>query len=117
MIQADEAARPVALVTGGGGDIGRAIALRLARISRAVAVVDINEKAARETADLVTGGVCRAMAIGADVSSASQTAAFVEAVESELGPIGIFANNAGDRRRGRAAARLSRRDVRPALSG
>ena len=39
---ADELDRPVALVTGGGGDIGRAIALRLGRMSKAVAIVDID---------------------------------------------------------------------------
>jgi NAD(P)-dependent dehydrogenase (short-subunit alcohol dehydrogenase family) len=89
------AGRPVALVTGGGGDIGRAIALRLAQMSEAIAVVDIDERAAAETADIVTSAGCRAMAIRADVSSAAETAAFVEAIETTLGPIGIFANNAG----------------------
>jgi len=87
--------RPVALVTGGGGDIGRAIAQRLARTSAAVAVIDIDEGAATETANLVRSVGCKAMAIRADVSSPSETAAFVAAVEDELGPIGIFANNAG----------------------
>ncbi len=87
--------RPVALVTGGGGDIGRAIAVRLARGSAAVAVVDIDERAAAETARLVEFAGCKAMVLCADVSSASETAAFVEAVEDQLGPIGIFANNAG----------------------
>jgi NAD(P)-dependent dehydrogenase (short-subunit alcohol dehydrogenase family) len=95
MTQAIDAARRVALVTGGGGDIGRAIALRLARTSQAIAIVDISEGAARETADLVIATGCRAMAIRADVSNARETAAFVEAVEGELGPIGVFANNAG----------------------
>jgi NAD(P)-dependent dehydrogenase (short-subunit alcohol dehydrogenase family) len=95
MTQADDAARSVALVTGGGGDIGRAIALRLARTSQAIAIVDINERAAQETADLVIGSGCRAMAIRADVSNARETAAYVEAVEDELGPIGVFVNNAG----------------------
>lgn len=90
-----EAARPVALVTGGGGDIGRAVALRLARMSRAVAVVDIDEAAAGATAGLVEAADCRALAIRADVSSPAETAAYVEAVEAQLGPIGIFANNAG----------------------
>ena len=87
--------RPVALVTGGGGDIGRAIALRWARTSEAVAIVDIDQHAADETARLVEAAGCRAMAIRADVASSLETAAFVEAIESGLGPIGIFANNAG----------------------
>ena len=87
--------RPVALVTGGGGDIGRAIALRWARTSEAIAIVDIDPHAADETARLVEAAGCRAMAIRADVASSLETAAFVEAIESGLGPIGIFANNAG----------------------
>lgn len=95
MSGSDEASRPVALVTGGGGDIGRAIALRLARMSGAVAVVDLDEAAARATVALVEAAGCKALAIRADVSSPSETAAYVETVESQLGPIGIFANNAG----------------------
>jgi NAD(P)-dependent dehydrogenase (short-subunit alcohol dehydrogenase family) len=87
--------RPVALVTGGGGDIGRAIALRLAQMSDAVAIVDRDEAAANACARLVEEAGGRALAIRADVSSALDTAAFVEAVEGQLGPIGIFANNAG----------------------
>lgn len=85
----------VALVTGGGGDIGRAIALALARTSRAVAIVDLDEAAAAATAHLVEAAGAKALAIRADVSSATETAAFVETIEQTLGPIGIFANNAG----------------------
>jgi NAD(P)-dependent dehydrogenase (short-subunit alcohol dehydrogenase family) len=85
----------VALVTGGGGDIGRAIALALARTSRAVAIVDIDEAAAAATARLVDAAGAKALAIRADVSNAAETAAFVETIERKLGPIGIFANNAG----------------------
>lgn len=85
----------VALVTGGGGDIGRAIALRLARMSDAVAVVDRDEAAANATARLVEETGVRALAIRADVSSARDTVSFVETTETRLGPIGIFANNAG----------------------
>lgn len=95
MTDAIEIIQPVALVTGGGGDIGRAIALRLARSCRAVAVIDIDDEAADATAHLVEACGCIATAIRADVSSAHETAAFVEAVERRLGPIGIFANNAG----------------------
>ena len=57
---ADELGRPVALVTGGGGDIGRAIALRLARMSRTVVVVDIDEQAAAKTASQVQSKGCAA---------------------------------------------------------
>src|SRR5882724_1381773 len=95
MTQANDTARPVALVTGGGGDIGRAIALRLARSCRAIGIVDIDDEAADATAHLVEAIGCMATAIRADVSSAAETAAFVDAVENRLGPIGIFANNAG----------------------
>lgn len=87
--------RPVALVTGGGGDIGRAIALRLAQMSDAVAVVDRDEAAANATARLLEEAGARALAIRADVASSLDTAAFVETAEGQLGPIGIFANNAG----------------------
>ena len=92
---ADELDRPVALVTGGGGDIGRAIALRLARMSKAVAIVDIDEQAAAQTASLVQASGCEARAIRADVSNPQQTADLIDAVEGAFGPIGIFANNAG----------------------
>ncbi|MCA6108910.1 SDR family NAD(P)-dependent oxidoreductase [Bradyrhizobium cenepequi] len=85
----------VALVTGGGGDIGRAIVLALARKSQAVAIVDIDEAAAAATARLVETAGAKTLAIRADVSSAAETAAFVETIEQKLGPIGIFANNAG----------------------
>jgi NAD(P)-dependent dehydrogenase (short-subunit alcohol dehydrogenase family) len=95
MTQAFEVMQPVALVTGGGGDIGRAIALRLARSCRAIAIVDIDDEAADATAHLVEAIGCIATAIRADVSSAAETVAFVDAAENRLGPIGIFANNAG----------------------
>jgi NAD(P)-dependent dehydrogenase (short-subunit alcohol dehydrogenase family) len=87
--------RPVALVTGGGGDIGRAIALRLAKDSAAVAIVDIDEQAAAATARLVEAAGCKVMAVRADVTNPQDVAAFVNVVEAGLGPIAIFANNAG----------------------
>lgn len=64
-------------------------------MSDAVAIVDRDETAAGAVAQLVEQAGARALAIRADVSSARETAAFVEAVEARLGPIGIFANNAG----------------------
>jgi NAD(P)-dependent dehydrogenase (short-subunit alcohol dehydrogenase family) len=95
MIADSESQKPVSLVTGGGGDIGRAIAVRLARICGGVAIVDIDEQAAGETARLIEATGVKTLVIRADVSSASDTSYYVETAENELGPIGIFANNAG----------------------
>lgn len=85
----------VALVTGGGGAIGRAIALRLAETADSVAVVDLDLAAAEQTAAAVDALGRRALAIRADVSDEADAAGYVEAAEQQLGPIGVFANNAG----------------------
>jgi 3-oxoacyl-[acyl-carrier protein] reductase len=86
----------VALVTGGGRGIGRAVSLALARAGCDV-VVNYRERrddahsAVREIQQLGR----RAVAIQADVSRAADVAQLVRAAESELGPIEILVNNAG----------------------
>jgi NAD(P)-dependent dehydrogenase (short-subunit alcohol dehydrogenase family) len=85
----------VALVTGGGGGIGRAIALRLAAGGADVAVVDLDESLGAETARLVEAAERKALFIKADVSVSADVEAFVDAAEERLGPIEAFANNAG----------------------
>jgi len=87
--------RPVALVTGGGGGIGRAIALKLAQTRAAVAIVDLDEDLGKATTGLLNDSGCRSIFIRADVSNGGETAAFVDEVERTLGPITLFANNAG----------------------
>ncbi|GJD49707.1 Levodione reductase [Methylobacterium crusticola] len=84
----------VALVTGAGGEIGRAIALRLAA-AHDVAVVDIDERLGTETAEMIEGLGRRGLFIRADVSVSEDVARSVEAAETRLGPITAFANNAG----------------------
>jgi 3-oxoacyl-[acyl-carrier protein] reductase len=86
----------VALVTGAGRGIGRAIALTLAEAGADVAVnyreqLEPAEAAAREIRRLGR----RAEVVQADVSLAADVARLVEASESGLGPIDILINNAG----------------------
>jgi 3-oxoacyl-[acyl-carrier protein] reductase len=86
----------VALVTGGGRGIGRAISLALARAGTDVAV---NYRERREDADSAVREIQdmgrRAAAIQADVSRGAEVTRLARAVESELGPIEILVNNAG----------------------
>ncbi len=85
----------VALVTGGNGGIGRAIALGLARAGAAVAIVGRNEeKNARVLEELrATGRPCAALTL--DVTRREELGPTLQRIEGELGPIGILVNNAG----------------------
>ena len=84
-----------ALVTGGGRGIGRAIALCLARDGANVAVLDINEDNAEETAEMVRNLGCQAVAIQADVSDSGAVQRAVNTTMETLGDLHILVNNAG----------------------
>jgi len=85
----------VALVTGGGRGIGKAIALRLAKLGAAVSICGRNEEPLMRTAqDLRVLGV-RVHAQTADVTRPADIALLVESTEQDLGPITILVNNAG----------------------
>ncbi|MFN8594473.1 MAG: SDR family NAD(P)-dependent oxidoreductase [Thermomicrobiales bacterium] len=81
----------VALVTGAGSGIGRAIAHALADAGARVAVTDIDAAAAARVASELPG----AMALELDVTSAASARRAVAATEAALGPLAILANNAG----------------------
>ncbi|MFK0294526.1 3-oxoacyl-ACP reductase FabG [Streptomyces sp. NPDC090442] len=85
----------VAIVTGAARGIGAATAVRLAAEGRAVAVLDLDESACKDTVGKITAAGGRAVAIGCDVSDSDQVAAAVERVASELGAPTILVNNAG----------------------
>lgn len=85
----------VAVVTGGGGVLCRGFAHTLAACGAKVAVLDINEEAAKSTADSINAGGGTAKAYKADVLNGEAMTQVAEAVKSELGPCNILLNGAG----------------------
>jgi len=86
----------IALVTGGGRGIGKAIALGLGEAGCDVAVNYVSREAdARATAAAIEALGRRALVVRGDVSKSADVAAFVAAVEAGLGPVDILVNNAG----------------------
>jgi 2-hydroxycyclohexanecarboxyl-CoA dehydrogenase len=85
----------VAVVTGGGSGMGRAICQHLARQGRTVAVLDINGEAADEVAKEVRAEGGTALGARVDVSDRSAIDAALGEVRSALGPIGIMVTSAG----------------------
>jgi len=84
-----------AIVTGGARGIGAATARRLAADGHAVAVLDLREEQAAETAAGIVAAGGRAIGVGADVADAAAAAAAVARVTDELGAPTVLVNNAG----------------------
>lgn len=87
--------KKVAIVTGGGGAIGRAICLRFAEEGSMVGVFDINEDAANETAALIEKSGGKASVQRLDITDYDAVAAAARAFEQTAGPVNILVNNAG----------------------
>jgi len=85
----------VAVVTGAGSGLGRAIAHRLASEGAVVMVADINEKAAQTVAGEIAAAGRRAAAHRVDVTRRSDLETFMDAVVKGHGSIDILVNNAG----------------------
>ncbi len=85
----------VALVTGGGSGIGRAIALRFARAAGRVAVLDVAEPAARDVAREIAACGSEGLAVPCDVSRQADVRRAFEAVAERFGPADILVNSAG----------------------
>ena len=81
----------VALVTGGGTGLGRAIAVELARLGAAVAVCGRRREPLEETVGHLGE---RALAVECDVREPEQVAAAFDAVEESLGGVTTLVNNA-----------------------
>jgi 2-hydroxycyclohexanecarboxyl-CoA dehydrogenase len=82
----------LAIVTGAGRGIGRAIAEKLAAEGATVAVTDLDDSSARETADAIGGG---AIALQVDVTDRPGVEAMARSVHEQFGRIDVLVNNAG----------------------
>ena len=80
----------VALVTGAGQGIGRAIALRLANDGADIAVVDLNEQKTKSVADEVKAVGRKATVFKADVSKRDDVFDAVDHTENELGGFDVM---------------------------
>jgi 3-oxoacyl-[acyl-carrier protein] reductase len=85
----------VAIVTGSGHGIGRAIALRLASVGARVVVADLNIDTARQTAQEIETGGGQAFAQKADVTSQTNVAMLIGKTVETYGSLDILINNAG----------------------
>ncbi len=85
----------VAVMTGGGSGIGLAMAGILTDAGARLAIVDLNREAADRAAKGLRDRGGDSMAFYADVSKLDQVEAMAEAVEKQMGPIGILVNCAG----------------------
>jgi 2-dehydro-3-deoxy-D-gluconate 5-dehydrogenase len=93
----------VCVIVGGGGGLGRPVALGLTGAGAKVAVIDRDGARAQETASLCTARQATALALAVDITSKSQVATMVAEVTKQLGPIDVLVNAAGITRRYTAA--------------
>ncbi|WP_326834436.1 SDR family oxidoreductase [Amycolatopsis rhabdoformis] len=85
---------PVAVLTGGAGDLGSATAARLARDGHRLLVVDVDGARVEATVAALRADGATAEGHTADVSDPAQVAAYADHA-ARLGPVRAFFNNAG----------------------
>lgn len=89
----------IAVVTGSGSGIGRAIALGYAREGARVVLLDVNGEAASETTQQILNAGGKAQAFTLDVTDRDACRVMATKVAGEVGNISILVNNAGINRR------------------
>ncbi|MEH6743058.1 SDR family NAD(P)-dependent oxidoreductase [Hyphomonas sp.] len=85
----------VAVITGGGGGIGRAIALRFAELGADIAIAEIIPERADETVARAREFGRQAIALPTDVMDTDQIRAAIERTDETFGRIDVLVNNAG----------------------
>ena len=85
----------IAVVTGGGSGIGRALALALAREGARVVVADIDEADAAETVRLVAAAGSEGLAVRTNVADRPDVESLADRVFQRYGAVHVLCNNAG----------------------
>lgn len=86
----------MAVVTGGGGGIGRAVAVRLAKEKTVVALLGGNDgEKLKTTAEMVEDAGTECIVVGGDLTEKGFLRAGVEKIVAEAGGVDILVNNAG----------------------
>lgn len=88
-------AEKVVLVTGAGGGIGKAVALKFSQLGAKVVVADVLEEFSLSTASQITGQGGESLAVTVDVSQISSVEEMVKKILDKFGRIDILINNAG----------------------
>jgi NAD(P)-dependent dehydrogenase (short-subunit alcohol dehydrogenase family) len=89
----------IAVVTGAGSGIGRAIASGYAREGARLVLLDINEKSVAEAAQEILNAGGKAESFVLDVTRREDCIAMAKQVADKVGPVSILVNNAGINRR------------------
>ncbi len=85
----------VAIVTGAGSGIGRAIALRLAEEGCRVGIFDLDANGGAATRDAIAAAGGNAWSFVVDITDPAQIAAALDALAAAAGPVDVLVNNAG----------------------
>jgi 3-oxoacyl-[acyl-carrier protein] reductase len=91
----------VAIVTGGGNGIGKAIAIAFAHIGAHVVIAEMDMAAAKTTVEEIHRGGRKALSLAIDVLDSNQVDELVDKTMSEFGRIDILVNNVGGTRKSR----------------
>ena len=88
------AGAPVALVTGGGTGLGRAISLRLAKEGHRIVIASRDPSHLREGSEVLTSAGAEVLAVPTDVREASQVDLLIDRVRESFGRLDVVVNNA-----------------------
>lgn len=84
-----------AIITGGGGGLGRAAALKLAESGINISIIDVSEEQGNETIRLIEEKGAKGIFIKADVTKAEEVKKYVGKTIETFGTVDMFFNNAG----------------------